>query len=73
MLEIIKVVHENGYLHRDIKPDNFMFGHGYKDTNKVFIIDFGLVKEYKKDGNHIPFLKNQNSCGTWRYESINSL
>ena len=40
--EAVKIIHDMGYLHLDIKPENFMI----KD-NQVKIIDFGIVKENK--------------------------
>ena len=43
MFEIIEFIHLQGYLHRDIKPQNFMMGHG-NNINKLYIVDFGLAK-----------------------------
>jgi serine/threonine protein kinase len=56
MLTRIEYVHSKGYLHRDIKPDNFLMGLGRK-ANQVYLIDFGLAKRYR-DANtnrHIPY------------------
>jgi serine/threonine protein kinase len=38
MLDILKECHESQVLHRDIKPDNFMFN----SQNQLVLIDFGL-------------------------------
>uniref|UniRef100_A0A0D3A3N0 non-specific serine/threonine protein kinase n=1 Tax=Brassica oleracea var. oleracea TaxID=109376 RepID=A0A0D3A3N0_BRAOL len=46
MLTRIEYVHSKGYLHRDIKPDNFLMGLGRK-ANQVYLIDFGLAKRYR--------------------------
>lgn len=69
MIDIIKYVHSQGFLHRDIKPDNFATG--YSNKNDLFCIDFGLAKRFiKKNGEHIPFSPHSKFCGTARYASI---
>lgn len=71
MIERVEAFHSKGYLHRDIKPDNFSIGRG--DKNKIaYIIDYGLVKKYRnpKTKSHIPLKKNKKLTGTARYASI---
>eukprot|EP01016_Furgasonia_blochmanni_P031196 TRINITY_DN3228_c0_g1_i4.p1 TRINITY_DN3228_c0_g1~~TRINITY_DN3228_c0_g1_i4.p1 ORF type:complete len:421 (-),score=59.00 TRINITY_DN3228_c0_g1_i4:112-1374(-) len=72
MISRIEYVHSLQFLHRDIKPDNFLMGTGAK-KHTVFIIDFGLAKRYiDKTGKHIPYKDNKNLTGTARYASINT-
>uniref|UniRef100_A0A0K0DN13 non-specific serine/threonine protein kinase n=1 Tax=Angiostrongylus cantonensis TaxID=6313 RepID=A0A0K0DN13_ANGCA len=40
-LHAIKQLHEIGYIHRDIKPGNFMIGKFGRDRRTVYLIDFG--------------------------------
>ena len=69
MIDSLKYLHNCGFLHRDLKPDNFVIG--YKDTKKLFCIDFGISTKYlKKNGEHKPFCNNKKFCGTARYASI---
>ena len=42
ILELLKFVHQSGYIHRDIKPSNLIIN---RFNNKIFLIDFGVVKE----------------------------
>lgn len=69
----IEYVHSKSFIHRDIKPDNFLMGLG-KRANQVNIIDFGLAKKYRdpKTHIHIPYRENKNLTGTARYASINT-
>lgn len=73
MLTRIEFVHERGFLHRDIKPDNFVIGLGEK-SNLIHILDFGLAKRYKdkSSGQHIPYRENRQMIGTVRYASLNA-
>lgn len=56
MLARIELVHNKCFIHRDIKPDNFLMGIG-RHCNKVYIIDFGLAKRYRdpRTGCHIGY------------------
>ena len=73
MITRIEYVHSRNFLHRDIKPDNFLIGIG-KKSNFVYVIDFGLAKKYKdsKTNQHIPYREGKSLTGTARYASINA-
>ncbi|KAF5812135.1 putative protein kinase CK1-CK1 family [Helianthus annuus] len=73
MINRIEFVHCKSFLHRDIKPDNFLMGLGRR-ANQVYIIDFGLVKKYRDTTTHqhIPYRENKNLTGTARYASMNT-
>jgi len=70
MLHCIQELHKKNYIHRDIKPDNFLVGKD--DPKRVYMIDFGLSKKYKTSKNqHIPFANGKSLTGTARYASCN--
>ena len=73
MISRIEFFHAKNFLHRDIKPDNFLMGLG-KKANQVFVIDFGLAKKYRdpKTQQHIPYREGKSLTGTARYASLNT-
>ena len=71
ILKIIKKIHEKELLHRDIKPDNFLFGI-QDDNNIIHIIDFGFCKRYlDNERKHIPHRVDKTPLGTPNYISVN--
>ncbi|KAH0937544.1 hypothetical protein HID58_005005 [Brassica napus] len=68
MITRVEYFHSKSFLHRDLKPDNFLMGLGRR-ANQVYIIDFGLAKKYRDNTTHqhIPYRENKNLTGTARY------
>ena len=66
-------MHSKGFLHRDLKPDNFLMGLG-PQQHIVHVIDLGLAKRYRdsKTGEHIPYRDGKSLTGTARYASLNT-
>ena len=73
MISRVQYLHSKNFIHRDIKPDNFLMGLS-KRGNQVFMIDFGLAKKYRdtKSHLHIAYRENKNLTGTARYASVNT-
>ena len=66
-LERLEALHARAYVHRDIKPDNFMLADGI-----VYLIDFGMTKRVVDPltNEHISDDRVTTRVGTPRYQSI---
>lgn len=73
MVEIMEQIHGNNLVHRDISPNNFMFGLGERSL-QVHVIDFGHAKELPNAAQFIPSRRGFNvtrpMVGTPRFASI---
>jgi len=73
LIDRIEHQHKNHFLHRDIKPDNFLMGRG-PNRHTVYVIDMGLSKRFEHPTSleHIAYRNNKKFTGTPRYASINT-
>lgn len=61
------------FVHRDIKPDNFMMGLNEK-SSILFVADMGLAKKYYEPATkkHLPYRNDKSLTGTARYCSLHA-
>ena len=69
ILNILNTLHNKGFIHRDVKPHNFLLN---KDMNQIFLVDFGFCKNYIINNEHRPMKNTYNMVGSKNYASINS-
>lgn len=72
LINHMEKIHRSGVIHRDIKPNNFMFGLG-KNESQLYVMDFGLSKRWydNETHDHIQCKTDRSMIGTARYASLN--
>lgn len=70
LLTRFKDLHEAGYIHNDVKPDNMVMGRG-KKSGQIYLVDFGLSETYRDSkGKHVENTQ-EYPVGTPHYMSVN--
>ncbi|CAG9463936.1 unnamed protein product [Pedinophyceae sp. YPF-701] len=75
-LAILEQLHRKGYVHGDVKPENFLMGKaGSEDHNRLFLVDLGLATRWNGGtvGQHVSYdQKPDDFRGTIRYASVHA-
>ncbi|XP_050438476.1 tau-tubulin kinase homolog Asator isoform X2 [Adelges cooleyi] len=73
ILKAIESIHEVGFLHRDIKPSNFAVGRLHQNCRCVFMLDYGLARQFTTSSGEIRTPRTAAGFrGTVRYASLNA-
>lgn len=76
MVNLLEKLHDEGFIHCDLKPDNIMIGNYIKDPksmNQLHLIDFGISQRYvDEDGKHHPMLQKVPFKGNVIFSSKNA-
>lgn len=75
-LSILKELHAKGYVHGDVKPENFLLGQQSTPNEKrLYLVDLGLATHWKNNvcGTHVEYDQRPDVFrGTVRYASVHA-
>ncbi|XP_030464584.1 casein kinase 1-like protein HD16 [Syzygium oleosum] len=75
-ISILEKLHTRGYIHGDVKPENFLLGTpGTPDEKKLFLVDLGLATRWRDNstGLHVEYDQRPDVFrGTVRYASVHA-
>ncbi|CAI0409575.1 unnamed protein product [Linum tenue] len=75
-ISILEKVHSRGYIHGDVKPENFLLGPPETpDERKLYLVDLGLATKWRdtSTGLHVEYDQRPDVFrGTMRYASVHA-
>eukprot|EP01018_Ginkgo_biloba_P039928 Gb_06673 [translate_table: standard] len=75
-ISILEKLHMKGFVHGDVKPENFLLGQaGTPDEKKLYLVDLGLASRWKdvSTGQHVDYDQKPDVFrGTVRYASVHA-
>ncbi|GJV26430.1 casein kinase 1-like protein HD16 [Tanacetum coccineum] len=75
-ISILEKLHSKGFVHGDVKPENFLLGQpGSPDEKKLYLIDLGLASKWKDStsSQHVEYDQRPDIFrGTIRYASVHA-
>lgn len=74
-ISILEKLHSKGFVHGDVKPENFLLGQpGSPDDKKLYLIDLGLASKWRENnGHHVDYDQRPDIFrGTIRYASVHA-
>ncbi|KAJ4718048.1 putative Casein kinase [Melia azedarach] len=75
-ISILEKMHSRGYVHGDVKPENFLLGPpGTPDEKRLFLVDLGLATKWRDSstGMHVEYDQRPDVFrGTVRYASVHA-
>ncbi|KAG6669266.1 hypothetical protein CIPAW_01G232300 [Carya illinoinensis] len=75
-ISILEKMHSRGYVHGDVKPENFLLGPpGTPDEKRLFLVDLGLATRWRDSGTgmHVEYDQRPDVFrGTVRYASVHA-
>ncbi|KDD76924.1 hypothetical protein H632_c65p1 [Helicosporidium sp. ATCC 50920] len=75
-LRILQALHAKGYVHGDVKPENFLLGApGSPQATRLHLVDFGLAQRWRdpKLATHVKYDQRPDDFrGTIRYASVHA-
>ncbi|KAG2691893.1 hypothetical protein I3760_08G027200 [Carya illinoinensis] len=75
-ISILEKMHSKGYVHGDVKPENFLLGPpGTPEEKKLFLVDLGLATRWRDSatGLHVEYDQRPDVFrGTVRYASVHA-